>query len=133
MRKADNLLKLSAFHYIIMENLMCMEGIIMKVITLCGSMKFQSDMMAIAQKMALEGKCILTPTYSVLKNIEHTPEQIAKLKEAHFKRIEMSDAILIVDINNYIGDSTRLEIDYAKKLGKELIYYSDLELLGKSE
>ena len=105
----------------------------MKVITLCGSMKFQSDMMAIAQKMALEGNCILTPTYSVLKNIEYTPEQIAKLKEAHFKRIEMSDAILIVDINNYIGDSTRLEIDYAKKLGKELIYYSDLELLGKSE
>lgn len=47
-------------------------------------------------------------------------------KEAHFKRIELSDAILVVNINNYIGESTNLEIDYAKKLGKEIIYYTDL-------
>ena len=38
------------------------------------------------------------------------------LKEAHFKRIELSDAILVVNINNYIGNSTNLEIEYAKKL-----------------
>ena len=48
------------------------------------------------------------------------------MKEAHFKRIELSDAILLVNINNYIGKSTNLEIDYAKKLGKEIIYYTDL-------
>ena len=48
------------------------------------------------------------------------------MKEAHFKRIKLSDAILVVNINNYIGDSTKLEIDYAKKLGKEIIYYTDL-------
>ena len=42
------------------------------------------------------------------------------------KRIELSDAILVVDINNYIGNSTNLEIDYAKKLCKEIIYYTDL-------
>ena len=53
-------------------------------------------------------------------------EQLIKLKEAHFKRIELSDAILVVNINNYIGDSTNLEIDYAKKLGKKIIYYTDL-------
>ena len=49
-----------------------------------------------------------------------------KLKEAHFKRIEFSDAILVVNVDNYIGDSTNLEIEYAKKLGKEIIYYTDL-------
>ena len=48
------------------------------------------------------------------------------MKEAHFKRIELSDAILVVNINDYIGESTNLEIDYAKKLGKEIIYYTDL-------
>lgn len=37
----------------------------MKIITLCGSMKFQKEMMIVAQKMALEGNCILTPTYQV--------------------------------------------------------------------
>ena len=48
------------------------------------------------------------------------------LKEAHFKRIELSDAIFVVNVNNYTGNSTNLEIEYAKKLGKEIIYYTDM-------
>ena len=98
----------------------------MKIITLCGSLKFQKEMMEIAEKVALEGNCILTPVYPALDNIERTEEQLVKLKEAHFKRIEVSDAILVVNVNNYIGNNTNLEIDYAKKLGKRIIYYTDL-------
>ena len=98
----------------------------MKIITLCGSLKFQKEMMTFAEKMALDGYCVLTPVYTVSEKMERTKEQLIKLKEAHFKRIELSDAILVVNINNYIGDSTNLEIDYAKKLGKEIIYYTDL-------
>ena len=98
----------------------------MKVITLCGSLKFQKEMMIVAEKMALEGNCILTPVYPTLDNIERTEEQLIKLKEAHFKRIELSDAILVVNVNNYIGNSTNLQIEYAKKLEKEIIYYTDL-------
>ena len=75
------------------------------------------------RKMALEGYCILTPVYQVLENVERTEKQLIKLKEEHFKRIELSDAILVVNVNNYIGNSTNLEIEYAKKLGKEIIYY----------
>lgn len=98
----------------------------MKIITLCGSLKFQKEMMTIAEKMALEGICILTPVYPASENMERTKKQLIKFKEAHFKRIEFSDAILVVNVNNYIGDSTNLEIEYAKKLGKEIIYYTDL-------
>ena len=98
----------------------------MKIITLCGSLKFQKEMMIIAEKMTLEGHCILTPIYPTLKNIEKTKEQLIKLKEAHFRKIELSDTILVINVNNYIGESTNLEIDYAKKLGKEIIYYTDL-------
>ena len=98
----------------------------MKIITLCGSLKFQKEMMEIAEKVALDGNCILTPVYPVLDNIKRTEEQLVKLKEAHFKRIELSDAILVINVNNYIGNSTNVEIDYAKKLGKRIIYYTDL-------
>lgn len=98
----------------------------MKIITLCGSLKFQKEMMIIAEKMALEGYCILTPVYPVSENMDRTEEQLIKLKEAHFKRIELSDTILVVNVNKYIGNSTNLEIEYAKKLGKEIIYYTDL-------
>ena len=98
----------------------------MKIITLCGSLKFKKEMMEIAEKMALKGNCILTPVYLVLENYERTDERLKKLKEEHFKRIELADAILVVNVNNYIGDSTNLEIEYAKKLGKEILYYTDL-------
>lgn len=98
----------------------------MKIITLCGSLKFKKEMMEIAEKMALDGNCVLTPVYPVLENYKRTNRQLELLKEAHFKKIELSDSILVVNINNYIGNSTNLEIEYAKKLGKEIIYYIDL-------
>lgn len=101
-------------------------GIEMKVITLCGSLKFQKEMMKVAEEMSLEGYCILTPVYPVLENINRTEEQLVRVKKAHFKRIELSDTILVLNVDNYIGNSTSLEIDYAKKLGKEIIYYTDL-------
>ncbi len=98
----------------------------MKVITLCGSLKFQKEIMEIAEKMALEGNCILTPIYHVLDNIEVNNEKLRILKQAHLKKIEISDAILVININNYIGDSTKKEVEYAKKLNKEIFYYTDL-------
>lgn len=99
----------------------------MKTITLCGSLRFQKEMMMIAEKMSLDGNCVLTPVYPVSDNIERSKEQLIKLKEAHFKRIEFSDGILVVNVNDYIGDSTKLEIEYAKKLGKQIMYYTDLK------
>lgn len=98
----------------------------MKIITLCGSLKFQKEMMIVAEKMALEGDCILTPVYPTIENLKRSEEQLQKLKEEHFKRIELSDAILVINVNNYIENSTSLEIQYAKELGKEIIYYTDL-------
>lgn len=98
----------------------------MKIITICGSLKFASEMMIYAQKLSLEGNCVLTPIYPVIKNIEINNEQLKKLKEEHFKKIELSDAILVINKDNYIGESTRLEIEYAKSLNKEIIYYTNL-------
>ncbi len=98
----------------------------MKIITICGSLKYKEEMMTIAEKMALEGYCVLTPVYPVLENYERTDEQLENLKASHFKRIELSDAILVVNINNYIGNSTKLELEYAKNLRKEILYYTDL-------
>ena len=91
----------------------------------CKKDKFE-ELMAIEEKMALEGNCILTPVYPVIENYERTDEQLKMLKEAHLKRIELSDAILVINIDNYIGNSTNIEIEYAKKLGKEIIFYTDL-------
>lgn len=98
----------------------------MKVITICGSMRFKNEMMAIAEKLGLKGNCILTPIFPTDEKAERTEEQLEKLKEGHFKKIELSDAIYVVNVNNYIGYSTNLEIEYAKKLGKEIMYFTEV-------
>ena len=99
----------------------------MKVITICGSMRFKNEMMSIAEELGFEGNCVLTPIFSTDEKAKRTEEQLEKLKEGHFKKIELSDAIYVVNVNNYIGYSTNLEIEYAKKLGKDIIYYTEMQ------
>ena len=35
----------------------------MKIITICGSLRFKDEMMKISEKMELAGNCIITPIY----------------------------------------------------------------------
>lgn len=99
----------------------------MQIITICGSMKFKNDMLIVAEKLAIKGYCVLTPIFQVKeKNIDN--DQLQKMKEAHFKKIDLSDSILVMDVNGYIGESTKLEIEYAKGLNKKILYYTNLLL-----
>lgn len=93
----------------------------MKVITICGSLKFQNEMMRISEKLSLEGNCVFIPVYPVIKR-KRNKEELDNLKKINFKKIELSDAIFVVNKNKYIGESTNLEIEYAKKLGKKILY-----------
>ena len=100
----------------------------MKVITICGSMKFIQEMMEISEKIELQGNVVLLPIYNPSRpNKESfTIEEIAMLDKMHRERIKISDAILVVNVNGYIGDSTKSEIEFAKALNKEIIYYTDM-------
>ncbi len=98
----------------------------MKIITICGSLKFQTEMMIEAEKLALKGFCVLTPIFLKNKNIKISDLLLQNLKKKHLKKIELSDSILVINKNNYIGESTKLEIEYAKSLNKEIIYYTDI-------
>ena len=98
----------------------------MNIITICGSLRFQKEMMSEAQKLALQGNCVFTPIYPVIENMKITKEQLQFLKEEHFKKIELSDLIYVINKDNYIGESTKLEIQYAKSLNKKITYYMDI-------
>ena len=37
----------------------------------------------------------------------------------------MSDIIIIINVDGYIGETTKEEIEYAEKLNKEIIYLKD--------
>lgn len=97
----------------------------MEVITICGSMKFKNDMLILAEELAIKGYCVLTPVFKI-KERSITKDQLQKMREAHFKRIELSDSILVMNVDGYIGESIKLEIQYAKSLNKKVLYYTDL-------
>lgn len=97
----------------------------MKVITICGSLKFKDEMMKIAINLALKGNCVITPIYPVDDyKSKYTKEEIETLNKIHKEKIGLSDAIFVVNVNGYIGSSTKNEILYSKSLNKEIIYYN---------
>ena len=99
----------------------------MKIITVCGSLKFQKEIMEISEKLELEGNCVITPIYPTNSDKDaYTEEQVITLDKMHKEKIKLSDCILVVNVNNYIGNSTKSEIEFAKSLNKEIIYYTDL-------
>ena len=100
----------------------------MKIITVCGSLRFMKEMMEITEKMELQGNCMLSPIYPTKQDKDaYTENEAIMLDKMHKEKIKISDAILVVDVDNYIGNSTKSEIEFAKSLGKEIIYYTDLK------
>ncbi len=95
----------------------------MKIITLCGSMKYKKEMMKLAIQLQLKGNIVLTPAYPVDENIIYSPDEMETLSKVHKEKIKMSDFIFVVNVNNYIGKSTKSEIEYAQSLNKEIMYY----------
>lgn len=100
----------------------------MKVITVCGSLKFVKEMMEIAETMELQGNCMLVPIYNPERTDKDsfTEDETLMLGKMHQEKIKLSDAILVVDVNGYIGNATKKEIEFAESLNKEIIYYTDL-------
>lgn len=100
----------------------------MKIITVCGSLRFYKEMMKITEKMELQGNCMLVPIYNPARpnKDDFTKENALMLDKMHKERIKLADAILVVNVDGYIGNSTKSEIEFAKSLNKEILYYTDL-------
>jgi hypothetical protein len=44
------------------------------------------------------------------------------LDDMHKRKIDMADEIFVINVNGYIGSSTKSEIEYALKTGKKVNY-----------
>ena len=47
------------------------------------------------------------------------------LDDIHKRKIDMADAIYVINKDGYVGSSTRCEIGYAIKHGKQVIFMED--------
>lgn len=102
----------------------------MKVITLCGSTKFKKQFEEVNAKLTIQGHVVISlGFFEQSEGIEITPEQEALFELIHYKKIDLADEIFVIDVNNYIGESTRKEMEYAKRKGKAITYYSSSDFI----
>lgn len=95
------------------------------VVTLCGSRKFVKEFKAMETELTLNGLAVLSPVFFEESQVQPlTQEALQQLKEIHLRKIELADEIFVMDVDGYIGESTRKEIAFAQKNHKVVRYYS---------
>lgn len=89
------------------------------IVCLCGSTRFVDTFNEWRQKLTLEGKIVLSieivTTQRKDQDPQHcAPEVKAMLDELHLRKIDIADEILVLNVGDYVGESTRREILYAQ-------------------
>lgn len=75
----------------------------------------------LSEKMELDGNCVLTPIYSTREDKDsYAEEELLILGKMHREKIKMPEAILVVNVGGYIGESTKSEIEFANSLNKKI-------------
>lgn len=92
------------------------------ITVICGSTRFMQEMADEDCRLTAAGRIVVKPGCDM--KTEHPlwadPADAERIKTAldklHRAKIRLADDVLVV--GNYIGDSTRAEIEYARSLGK---------------
>ena len=94
------------------------------VITLCGSTRFKEQFIEAQKRLTLEGNIVISVGLFGHSGDDEVWTEGTKemLDDMHKRKIDMADAIYVINVDGYIGESTRSEIEYAKRNGKEVRY-----------
>lgn len=101
------------------------------VVTLCGSTRFKNEFLETQKRLTLEGYIVISVGLfghsgdeEVWENMDEGTLTKTKemLDDMHKRKIDMADEIFVINVGDYIGDSTRSEIAYAKAHGMKVRY-----------
>lgn len=100
------------------------------VVCLCGSTRFSTQFREANLNETLGGNIVLSIGCDLRSDAELfanlSEGQLAGIKlrldELHLRKIDIADEVLILNVNGYIGESTRRELNYAISLGKRVRY-----------
>lgn len=92
-----------------------------EIVCLCGSTRFYKTFDEQNFKLTLEGKIVLSIGCNTKSDegLKLTPEDKMRLDELHKRKIDLCDWVLVLNVDGYIGDSTKSEIAYAKRIGNQ--------------
>lgn len=98
-------------------------------LTLCGSTRFRDEYELWNKRLSLAGFLVYSVAGFMHSGDTFTDEEKARLDQIHLAKIDHSHAIVVLNVNGYIGDSTRREIAHAESSGKAVYYlYGDQTL-----
>ena len=106
-----------------------------KVITLCGSTRFKDEFYKVQKDLTLKGNIVISVGLfghsgdsEVWENMDEGTLTKTKemLDDMHKRKIDMCDEIFVINVNGYIGESTKSEIEYANKTGKKVNYLEEI-------
>lgn len=98
-----------------------------KVVTLCGSLRFWDKIQEMSEQLELEKGYVVLGIVPHVLDRELADAEKDLLGELHRAKIDLSDAIFVVNVGGYIGESVKSEIAYAKEIGKEVLYLENVE------
>lgn len=114
------------------------ERITAPIVCLCGSTRFTGEMLVKQWELTKQGNivvswCALPDSYFECEDKTHIGDQEGVktiVDDVHKRKIALCDEVFVLNIDGYIGESTRSEIDYAKKIGKPIKYWQALKKEG---
>lgn len=102
-------------------------GMLPKVVCLCGSSRFYEAYQQAEYDETMAGNIYLSigfyPHCSERdhgEGVGHDSAEKAMLDELHKRKIDLADEVFVLNVDGYIGDSTRSEVEYARATGKPI-------------
>lgn len=98
-----------------------------RIVVLCGSTRFVDEFNRQRKQLTEDGRIVLSievvTTQSRDQDPQHVdPELKYRLDELHKRKIDLADEVLVLNVDGYVGDSTKSEIEYADALAKPIRY-----------
>ena len=104
-------------------------------VTICGSLRFEKEIQAWHEALAFAGHTpycmVVMPSQKDNNKDWYNKDQKIALDLIHLSKIEESDAILVVDVDGYIGESTGREMFWAKIRDKDIYLASAQHNIGR--
>lgn len=95
-----------------------------KIVCLCGSTKFKQEFNQANFEETMEGRIVLSVGFFAHVDTSHTltVREKEQLDDLHFRKIDLCDEVLVINVGDYVGHSTSREIRYARSLDKAVRY-----------
>lgn len=98
-------------------------------LTLCGSARFEAEFHVWNEKLTLSGHVVYSlsvyPSSKAGTHEWYDGAQKQTLDLAHLAKISASDGVVIINNDNYVGDSARRELEWAIMNSKAVYWTED--------